>query len=139
MSVKIRGEYLGNKKLELVHEFSKTRILTDAPLDNHGEATSFSPTDLIAAGLASCVITIMGIMAESNGFEIDGTKFEVEKEMTHGPRRISKITVQIHLPNNLTEEQRRAVESCANTCPVKHSLLPAIECVYEYFYDVRVD
>ena len=83
----MRTTYLGNLRTEILHEQSGNKIITDAPLDNHGKGEYFSPTDIFASSLASCMLTIMGISAQSYGFNIDGTTVEIEKEMAANPRR----------------------------------------------------
>ena len=92
---KMRTTYLGT---EILHEQSGNKIITDAPLDNHGKGEYFSPTDIFASSLASCMLTIMGISAQSYGFNIDGTTVEIEKEMAANPRRVARIVVDITFP-----------------------------------------
>ena len=84
----MRTTYLGNLRTEILHEQSGNKIITDAPLDNHGKGEYFSPTDIFASSLASCMLTIMGISAQSYGFNIDGTTVEIEKEMAANPPRV---------------------------------------------------
>jgi putative redox protein len=121
---KIKTTYLGELRTEAVHEQSGTKIITDAPLDNHGKGESFSPTDLVAAALGSCMLTIMGISAESYGFVLKGTTLEIEKIMSANPRRIAEIKIVLTFPegNNYTDQQKRIIESAAKTCPVANSL-----------------
>ena len=97
---KMRTTYLGNLRTEILHEQSGNKIITDAPLDNHGKGEYFSPTDIFASSLASCMLTIMGISAQSYGFNIDGTTVEIEKEMAANPRRVARIVVDITFPND---------------------------------------
>ena len=94
----MRTTYLGNLRTEILHEQSGNKIITDAPLDNHGKGEYFSPTDIFASSLASCMLTIMGISAQSYGFNIDGTTVEIEKEMAANPRRVARIVVDITFP-----------------------------------------
>ncbi|MFM1847795.1 MAG: hypothetical protein RL417_1269 [Pseudomonadota bacterium] len=136
MAVKIHGRYLGNKKIRLKHGDSGTEITTAAPKDNGGDGSSFSPTDLVAAALGSCMVTIMGLMAEREGILLDGTWFEVEKHMSQSPRRLGHLPVMIHLPRGLTPEQRLKLERGAHTCPVHHSLHPEISVEVTFLYDV---
>ncbi len=126
MTINIQGRYLGNKKIELTHGPSTTKIYTAAPLDNNGDGSSFSPTDLCAASLGSCIVTIMGIVAERNSIDLSGTFFEVTKEMSQSPRRIGKLTVTIHLPSKIEADNRKKLEHAAGTCPVSHSLHPDV-------------
>ena len=121
--------YKGNLRNEVTHLQSGTRILTDAPLDNHGKGESFSPTDLLASSLGCCMLTIMGISAQSYGFTLEGTKVETEKIMGTDPRRVVEIKIDFHFPegSNFTPQQKRIIESAAKTCPVANSLHPDLK------------
>lgn len=132
----MKTTYLGNLRTEIEHLQSGTKIITDAPLDNHGKGESFSPTDMFASALASCMLTIMGISAESYGFSIDGTTVETEKVMGTNPRRVVEIIVDIHFPagNNYTDKEKRLIESAAKTCPVSNSLHPEIKKTINFHY-----
>ena len=88
---KIKTTYLGGLRTEAIHEQSGTKLITDAPLDNHGKGEAFSPTDLVATALGSCMLTIMGISAEAYGYKLEGTTLEIEKIMVANPRRIGEI------------------------------------------------
>lgn len=125
---KMRTTYLGNLRTEIEHLQSGNKIITDAPLDNHGKGEYFSPTDIFASSLGSCMLTIMGISAQSYGFNIDGTTVEIEKEMAANPRRIARITVDITFPKGekYDGKAKRLIESAARTCPVANSLHPDI-------------
>jgi putative redox protein len=137
MSVKISAKYLGGKKMELLHEPSGTRLVTDAPVDNNGEGSGFSPTDMVAGALGSCMMTIMAIIAERDGIDLTGMRMEAEKSMTTTPpRRIAAIPVTIHLPAGLAPEARAKMEAGARACPVHKSLLPEIETPMTFIYDV---
>ncbi len=125
---KISTVYSGNLRTEAVHELSGTKIITDAPLDNHGKGESFSPTDLLATALGSCMLTIMGISAPVYGYSIDGTTVETEKIMGTNPRRVVEVKITFNFPkNNYTDKQKRAIESSARTCPVANSLHPDLK------------
>jgi len=121
--------YKGNLRNEVTHLQSGTKILTDAPLDNHGKGESFSPTDLLASSLGCCMLTIMGISAESYGFTLKGTRVETEKVMGTNPRRVVEIKIDFHFPegSNFTPQQKRVIESAAKTCPVANSLHPDVK------------
>ena len=121
--------YKGNLRNEVTHLQSGTKILTDAPLDNHGKGESFSPTDLLASSLGCCMLTIMGISAQSYGFTLEGTKVETEKIMGTDPRRVIEIKIDFHFPegSNFTPQQKRIIESAAKTCPVANSLHPDLK------------
>ena len=96
---------------------------TDAPRDNQGRGEAFSPTDLVATSLATCILTIMGITADRHGLTIEGTEARVEKAMTsEGRRRIAALTVWVTLPAGLNEEQRQLLRRAGESCPVKLSL-----------------
>jgi putative redox protein len=137
MAVVITGRYTGNLKTELVHEPSGTRLVTAAPVDNQGDGSSFSPTDLIAAGLASCIVTTMAIVAERHGIDLGRGHFRVEKHMTsEPPRRIAKLPVVVHLPASLGADERSRLERAAHTCPVHRSLLEEIEAPIDFHYDL---
>lgn len=120
--VKMSVKYTGQKHCELLHHPSHSVIETDAPKDNQGKGERFSPTDLVGAALASCILTTMGIVAERDGISIDGATASVTKEMASDPRRISALPVQVTLPSALTPEQRKKLENAARHCPVHKSL-----------------
>lgn len=118
--------YKGDLRTEATHLQSGTTIITDAPTDNHGKGEAFSPTDLVATALASCMATIMGIAAKTHGMTIEGTRFEVTKIMASDPRRIGEIVVDIYYPENvsLSEKELAILKNAALTCPVFQSLHP---------------
>ena len=107
MSVKISGEYLGDKQCRLLHEPSGATLVTDAPKDNSGKGRDFSPTDLAGASMASCMMTIMAILAEREQVDLSGSSFSVVKHMNESPRRIAKLEVTFHLPQHCEESFRR--------------------------------
>lgn len=119
--------YLGSLRTEAEHLQSGTKIITDAPVDNHGKGESFSPTDTVATALATCMLTIMGIKAEAMGISLEGTTAEVTKTMAAQPRRISKIEVTLSLPKKYEDKEMKILENAAKTCPVFYSLHPDIE------------
>lgn len=128
--VQIDLEYQGGLRCSAVHGPSGTQLITDAPVDNHGKGESFSPTDLCAAALASCMMTIMGIQAEAKGWKLEGAKASVEKEMSADlPRRIAQLTVTMNIPGQWDDSQKKQLERAAHTCPVHHSLHPDIKIV----------
>jgi putative redox protein len=136
MSVLIEGTYLGNKRTKLVHGPSGAELLTDAPRDNAGQGAFFSPTDLVAGALGACMMTILGIVAERSEIDLSGMTMRVEKEMRSAPRRIDTLSLALHLPARLPEEQRRKFEAAARACPVEHSLHPDVALSVEFVYDV---
>ena len=119
--------YLGNLRTESVHIKSNNSFITDAPIDNNGKGEAFSPTDTVATGLASCMITVMGIKARDLGVDMTGTTAEVTKTMASDPRRISKIKVVLDFPFDADDKTKKILENTANTCPVHYSLHPDIE------------
>lgn len=131
--VAIKIEYQGDLHCQAVHGPSGATLTTDAPKDNHGRGESFSPTDLVATALGSCMLTVMGIAARSLDVDIKGTTVTVEKEMIQVPaRRIGKLTVKIHVPHPLDEIQRQRLEHAAHTCPVHKSLHPDVQVPVEF-------
>ena len=137
MAVEITGTYTGNLKMQLRHGPSGALLGTAAPVDNQGDGSSFSPTDLVAAAMGACMVTTMGIVAARHGIDIAGTRFRVEKHMTsEGPRRIAALPVTIHAPAEWTAEQRQLMERTAHTCPVHRSLIPEVEKQVTFVYDV---
>lgn len=121
--------YEGNLRTVCTHLKSGTVIETDAPLDNQGLAERFSPTDLVATALGSCMLTIMGIKARDMNIDIKGIKIDVEKIMTTEPRRIGGINLTFHFPEGLelTDKEKIILERAAHTCPVAHSIHPDIK------------
>ncbi len=134
MAVEITGTYTGNLNVELKHQPSGLVIHTAAPVDNQGDGSSFSPTDLMAAALGACMTTIMGIVAERNGIDLRGVTFKLEKHMNADPRRIGQVPVEIHMPAGLDPTQRKKLERAAHTCPVHHSYHPDIEKPVRFTY-----
>lgn len=124
----VKSTYLGELRTECTHVKSGTKIVTDAPVDNQGKGEFFSPTDLVATALGSCMITIMGIASRSHGFSIDGAQWEVTKIMADSPRRIGEIIVELTFPKeNYTDQQKRLIEHISKTCPVALSLHPDVK------------
>lgn len=121
--------YNGELRTEAVHVKSGTTIITDAPTDNHGKGEAFSPTDLVATALASCMISIMGIVAMKEGFKpVDGATAEITKVMYSDPRRIGEVHVTLNMPKlDYSEKERKMYENAAYTCPVAKSLHPDIK------------
>lgn len=126
--------YEGELRTVARHLSSGTQIETDAPLDNQGKAERFSPSDLVATALGSCMLTIMGIKARDMQTDLKDTRIEIQKLMKSDPRRISGINLSFHFPDTLqiTEKQRLILERAGNTCPVRQSIHPDIEVVIHY-------
>ncbi|MBW3552633.1 MAG: OsmC family protein [Gemmatimonadetes bacterium] len=126
MPVKITGRYIGDLKTRVEHPRSGASFGTAAPLDNNGDGSSFSPTDLIATSLGSCMLTVMGIAAQKDGIPFGEAEFSVEKHMLSEPRRVGALPVVIRMPGGLTTEQRARLERVALHCPVHHTLHPDV-------------
>jgi putative redox protein len=123
----IDSVYLGELRCHSSHGPSGSTLDTDAPTDNQGKGERFSPTDLVATALSSCMLTIMGIVAERHGWSLEGCSARVEKTMTsEPPRRIALLTVWVTLPDGLSEQQRAVLQRAAEACPVKRSLEGAV-------------
>lgn len=121
--------YKGELRTEATHLHSLSVIETDAPLDNQGKAERFSPTDIVATALGSCMMTIMGIKARDMQIDLAGMTIDIQKHMKSEPRRIGGIDVSFTFPAGLQldEKQRTILQNAALTCPVAKSLDPAIE------------
>ncbi len=120
--VKIESVYQGDKHTRIIHGPSGAVLETDAPKDNNGRGESFSPTDLVAAALGSCMLTVMAISAEKDGIDMRGAKSQVIKNMAANPRRISSLTVEVEMPATVPSAAREKLEVIARTCPVVKSL-----------------
>lgn len=132
-------KYLGQLRCSNVHLQSGTEIFTDAPTDNKGMGSAFSPTDLCALSLTTCIITTLGIYAQTKGFEVLNITAETTKHMASDPRRVSKISSHIHveLPAGLPENIQEIMIRVANTCPVARSLHPDIEKDLQITFDIQ--
>jgi len=140
MSVEIDIVYESQLHTTATHGPSGAQISTDAPKDNMGKGEAFSPTDLVATALGTCLVTIMGIVAQRHSLDITGTRVHVTKEMAQAPlRRIARLNVTITVPKDksaqLTCEDREKMEKAAATCPVHASLHPDIEKTVTYVYE----
>jgi putative redox protein len=134
MSVRVSGSYLGGLGVELLHHPSGNTMRTAAPVDNNGDGSSFSPTDMVAAGLGACMMTLIAIVGERDGIVLDGMKFSAEKHMEANPRHIHKVDLVIDMPAGLSPGQRKKLERAALTCPVKNSLAENMETPVEFRY-----
>lgn len=120
--------YLGNLRTEAEHIKSGTKIVTDAPTDNNGKGEAFSPTDLVATALGSCMMTIMGIAARNHEIDMDGTELMVNKVMESDPRRIGKIEIVMTIPaNDYSKKERKILEAAAHGCPVGNTIKTGVE------------
>jgi putative redox protein len=126
--VEIRIRYEGGLRTQATHQPSQVQLCTDAPVDNHGRGENFSPSDLVATALGSCMLTIMGLVAQRHGWQIEGSEAVVEKSMVSTPtRRIGRLAVLLRIRGALDERARETLERAALTCPVHQSLHPQIE------------
>lgn len=133
--VKISMVYEGQLHCALTHEPSGSVIYTDAPKDNMGRGEAFSPTDLVAAALGSCMLTVMGIAAGRHNIDLKGTKVEVIKEMVTNPvRRIGSINVMIRMAPGIPLDKRTMLETAAHSCPVHKSLHPDVQTPIQFIY-----
>lgn len=119
--------YLGGLRTQSEHIQSGNQVVTDAPRDNHGKGEAFSPTDMVANSLATCMLTVMGIKAQTLDVDFTGATAEVTKHMQADPRKISKIEVIFHMNITADEKTRTILERTARTCPVGLSLHPDVE------------
>lgn len=126
--VEIDIVYQGKLRCQATHEPSAATLVTDAPKDNNGEGASFSPTDLVGCALGTCMMTVMGLVAQREEIDLKGTTVHVVKEMAQAPvRRIAKLIVEFTVPVPLTEVQRQKLHNAAMACPVHKSLHPDLE------------
>jgi uncharacterized OsmC-like protein len=122
----IHTTYVGGLRTEATHLQSGTKIITDAPTDNKGKGEAFSPTDLLAESLAGCMLTTMGIAADTHAIEINGTEAEVTKVMAANPRRVAEVVVNFKFPKTYSEKEQEILTKAALGCPVAVSLHPDV-------------
>ena len=133
--VRIDVTYQGGLRCEATHGPSGQKLVTDAPVDNRGKGESFSPTDLVATALGTCIPTIMGIVAEREKIDLTSLRITVQKEMSaEAPRRIAKLITRIMMPKGLTDQQKAKLEKAAHTCPVHQTLDGKVEMPIEFVY-----
>ena len=128
--------YTGELRTRCVHLRSGDEFITDAPLDNNGLGEAFSPTDTVATGLASCMLTMMGIKARDLEVDLKSSFAEVTKHMAADPRRISQIDIELYMPATITEKHKKILEHTARTCPVIFSLHPDIKKEIVFHWDL---
>lgn len=127
--------YKGELRTVLTHQKSGQQVITDAQVDNNGKGEAFSPTDLLATSLGTCMLTVMGIVARRNNINIDGTKVEILKVMAESPRRVSEIYVDMFFPaNKYSQKEKDLLERTAVNCPVAKSLHPDIKQKTRFHY-----
>jgi uncharacterized OsmC-like protein len=133
--VEIKLTYEGDLHCSAVHLPSGNTLVTDAPLDNNGRGQAFSPTDLVATALGSCMATVIGIVARRKELPVEGMTVNVRKIMSDDlPRRIHRLELDLRIPLAASHPDRKLLESAANGCPVHHSIHPDIEVVMNWFW-----
>lgn len=132
--VKVRATYQGKKHCLAKHDPSGSEIETDAPKDNQGLGEKFSPTDLVATALGTCILTTIAIVAERDGMNIEGSTMEVQKVMADNPRRIASLKTILQMPKSIPQDYRKKIENVAYACPVKKSLNHEIDVPIEIVY-----
>ena len=124
----VSSKYLGNLRTEATHFKSGTQLISDAPSDNQGKGEFFSPTDLVATALGSCMVTIMGISEREYGFDLDGLTWAITKIMADNPRRIKEVIIELNFHGKqYTDQQKRVIEHITRNCPVALSLHPELK------------
>ena len=135
MAVSIDIDYLGDLHCAATHGPSGSRLTTDAPTDNGGRGELFSPTDLVATALGTCLTTVMGLVARRTGLDLEGTRVHVEKHMTSEPvRRIGALVAVITFPRDFSPADRVRLERAAQICPVRQSLHPEVRVELRFEY-----
>lgn len=124
--------YQGNLRNQAEHLKSGQVILNDAPLDNNGKGEAFSPTDMVATALATCALTVMGIRAKQEGFDLEETSASVVKEMASDPRRISTVAISISIKANCSEKMQKILEGVGRNCPVSKSLSSELKQEFQF-------
>jgi len=133
--VEIKLTYEGDLHCSAVHLPSGSTIATDAPLDNNGRGEAFSPTDLLATALGSCMATVIGIVGKRKNIPVEGMSVTVRKFMSEDmPRRVHRIELDLNIPLLATHPDRKLLESAAHSCPVHHSIHPDIEVVMNWIW-----
>lgn len=133
--IKISARYEGELRCVATHEPSGATLTTDAPRDNEGLGQSFSPTDLVATGLATCIMSILGIIARRDGIDLRGMTAVVEKHMVADPiRRIGRLPVVVTIPGKLDDATKKKLERAAHTCPVHQSIKAEIDAPIRFVY-----
>ncbi|MGL4400692.1 MAG: OsmC family protein [Luteolibacter sp.] len=134
--VEINLTYEGDLHCKATHLPSGNTLVTDAPLDNNGRGQAFSPTDLVATALGSCMATVIGIVARRKELPVEGMTVNVRKIMSEDlPRRIHRLELDLRIPLPASHPDRKLLESAANGCPVHHSIHPEIEVVMNWFWE----
>ena len=126
--IEVKVQYEGDLRCRATHGPSGNQLVTDAPVDNNGKGEAFSPTDLVATALATCMATVIGIIGKRKGLDLDGMTVDVEKHMsTDSPRRIVRLPITIKMPLPADHPERPMLETAARSCPVHQSVHPDID------------
>jgi uncharacterized OsmC-like protein len=133
--IEVKVQYEGDLRCRATHGPSGNQLVTDAPVDNNGKGEAFSPTDLVATALATCMATVIGIIGKRKGLDLDGMTVDVEKHMsTDSPRRIVRLPITIKMPLPADHPERPMLETAARSCPVALSLHPELQQEIRFFY-----
>jgi len=130
----VKSTYKGDLRTEMTHLQSGVKLVADAPTDNHGKGESFSPTDMVAAALGACVMTIIGIASKTHGFDVAGAHWETTKIMAQEPRRIGEIVIDFHFPRDYDPKVKRIIEAAGRECPVARSLSAELKQTLHFHY-----
>ena len=131
----IEIKYLGELRTEVTHSQIGSKLITDAPVDKEGKGESFSPTDLLAASFGCCLSTLMGRVAKTHGFNVDGMQVNIAKVIGMNPRRVEELITEIILPhNNYSAKERKIIELAYKECPVHNSLNPEMKKSMTFHY-----
>jgi putative redox protein len=126
--------YVGDLTCRATHGPSGSTLVTDAPADNQGKGEHFSPTDLVATALGTCILTVIAVKAESLGLDLYGATIVVEKEMASGPRRIGRLATTVTIPGRIAAREQKLLEAAARTCPVHKSISPEVEMPIAFYW-----
>ena len=131
----ISARYLGDLRVECVHNQSGTKVITEPPVDNGGKGESFSPTDLCATALGACAISVIGVYGKAHGVDVTGTELEITKTMSANPRRIGKIEIIFKMPPRAySAKEKTIIERCTAPCAVHLTLHPDVEQVFTFIW-----
>jgi putative redox protein len=125
--VAVSIKYLGDLHCEATHGPSGAKLITDAPADNMGKGEAFSPTDLVATALGTCILTVLAMKAQAMRIDLTGATVVVDKEMASGPRRIGRLATRVAIPHQVADRDRKVLEAAAFTCPVHKSMSSEVE------------
>lgn len=130
----IKTKYLGNLRTKSIHLQSGNEVITDAPLDNNGKGEFFSPTDLLATSLGCCMVTIMGIAANTHHISLQNVDLDITKIMESNPRRVAEVKIEMTIKGNYTEKEKKILENSALNCPVAKSLNENLKQTVSFIY-----